>query len=115
MNLICCGGKVKICVVEVIDEGWEVLVLVDPVFLFVDEVVEFLVKEHGFKEVEVEKGFGKDHLVFSKRVVDDVREYAVGLWVRIAEKVREKDLGEKLFSPFGRVEGSESGGEAPLM
>jgi hypothetical protein len=115
MNLICCGGKVKICVVEVVDEGWEVLVLVDPVFLFVDEVKEFLVKEHGFKEVEVEKGFGRDHLVFSKRVVDDVREYAVGLWVEIAKRVREKDLGEKLFSPFGCVKGSEGGGEVPLM
>ena len=115
MNLICCGGKVKICVLEVPGEGWEVLVLVDPQFLFVDEVKEFLVKEHGFEEVEVERGFGRGYVVFSKRVESDVREYAVELWVEIAKKVREKDLGERLFYPFGCGRGSEGGGEVPLM
>jgi hypothetical protein len=115
MNLICCGGKVKICVLEVIDEGWEILVLIDPQFLFVDEVVEFLVKGHGFREVEVETGYGKGYLVYSKRVGSDVREYAVNLWIKIAERVRELDLGEKLFNPFGCAESSEGGGEVPLM
>ena len=115
MNFICCGGKVRICVLEVIDGGWEVLVLIDPQFLFVEEVVEFLMKEHGFKEVEVEMGYGKGYLVFSKRVENDVREYAVNLWVKIAERVRQLDLREKLFDPFGCVKDSEGGGEVPLM
>ena len=82
MNLICCGGAVKIAVLEVPEEGvWEVLVLVDPEFFYADEVIKFLLVVHRFKEVQVESGFGKEYCVFVKKVSEgDVREYAVELW-----------------------------------
>ncbi len=82
MKFLLCGGRLKVEVVKVGDEEWEVFVFLRNGIYSVDRIL----KEEGF--IELASGDGRER-VMSKVVKGDVVDYLSLLSVEVAKEMRK--------------------------
>jgi len=82
MRFLLCGGRLKVEVVEVGDEEWEVFIFLGNGIYSVDRIL----KEEGF--IELASGDGRER-VMSKVVRGDVVDYVSGISVEVAKEMRK--------------------------
>jgi len=82
VKFLLCGGRLKVEVVKVGDEEWEVFVFLRNGIYSVDRIL----KEEGF--IELASGDGRER-VMSKVVKGDVVDYLSLLSVEVAKEMRK--------------------------